>query len=179
MKQQTKQNLKFIGIGTGAGVINGLFGAGSGLLLVPMLSYIGETKSKTAHATTLGCVFFMCISGLIVYIANGVINYKLAIICSIGSLIGALIGTKLLKKLKNNIIDLIFSIILVFAGIFMIILKWLIFSFCYNLNYKHHCFVTLTTFYNFFENFKSFLYYSLFLYFSITLYKEILCRAFL
>ena len=123
MKKQTKQNLKFVGIGLGAGIINGLFGAGSGLLLVPMLSYIGGTKSKTSHATTLGCVFFMCLSGLVVYIANGVINYKLVVICSIGSLIGALVGTKLLKRLKNNIIDLIFSVVLVLAGVLMIILK--------------------------------------------------------
>ena len=83
----TKENLIFIGIGALSGVINGLFGAGAGLLLVPMIIYAGKLPTKKAHATTLACVTFMSISGLIVYIANGVVNYKLAIICLIGSLV--------------------------------------------------------------------------------------------
>lgn len=123
MSEKVKNNLKFISVGSLAGIINGLFGAGAGLLLVPLITYTGNIPSKKAHATTLGCVAFMCISSLIVYIAKGVIDYKLAIICSIGSLIGALIGTKLLKNLKNNIIDLIFAIIMIISGIVMIVLK--------------------------------------------------------
>ena len=119
----TKENLIFMGIGSLAGIINGLFGAGAGLLLVPMINYAGKLPTKKAHATTLACVTFMCISGLIVYISNGVVDYKLAIICAIGSLIGSLVGTKLLKNLRNNIIDIIFSCILILAGVFMIIIK--------------------------------------------------------
>ena len=119
----TKQNLILMGVGALAGIINGLFGAGAGLLLVPLITYAGKLKAKQAHATTLACVTMISISGLIVYIVNKVVDYKLLIFCVIGSLIGSLIGTKLLKGLKNNIIDLIFSCILVIAGIFMIVIK--------------------------------------------------------
>lgn len=113
--------LKLVGIGVISGSINGFFGAGGGLLLVPMITIFNKNDSKTAHATTLFCVMFMCIASSIVYFVNRQINFKLILICGIGGLIGSLIGTKLLKKLKNNIIDLVFSIVLIVAGLFMII----------------------------------------------------------
>lgn len=113
--------LKLIGVGTVSGLINGFFGAGGGLLLVPMISCVNKDNSKVSHATTLACVLFMCIAGSVIYFIKNEIDYKLILVCGIGSLIGSLIGTKLLKKLKNNIIDLVFSFVLILAGICMII----------------------------------------------------------
>ncbi len=113
--------LKLVGVGTVAGLINGFFGAGGGLLLVPMISFVQKDDSKVAHATTLACVLFMCIASSIIYLVKKEVNFKLILVCGIGSLIGSFIGTKLLKKLKNNIIDLIFSLVLVCAGVCMIV----------------------------------------------------------
>ena len=123
MKNKNKflDALKLIGIGIISGLINGFFGAGGGLLLVPMISYIKKDDSKMAHATTLACVLFMCLASSVIYFVKNEVDYKLLLVCGIGSLIGGLIGTKLLKKLKNNIIDLIFSFVLIIAGICMII----------------------------------------------------------
>lgn len=113
--------LKLVGVGVLSGLINGFFGAGAGLLLVPLITYVKKDESKMAHATTLVCVMFMCVASSIIYYVKKQIDYKLILVCGIGSLIGSLIGTKLLKKLKNNIIDLVFSCVLVIAGICMII----------------------------------------------------------
>ena len=113
--------LKYIGVGLCAGFINGFFGAGGGLLLVPLISSAGNVESKVAHATTLACVLFMCVSSSVVYIIKKQIDYQLIIFCGIGSVAGSLLGTKLLKKLKNNVIDLVFSVVLVIAGVSMIL----------------------------------------------------------
>ncbi len=121
-KNKILEILKLAGIGVLSGLVNGFFGAGGGLLLVPMITYAEKDESKKAHATTLVCVMFMCIASSVVYFVKKQIDLKLILVCGIGSLIGALIGTKLLKKLKNNIIDLVFSLVLVLAGICMIIL---------------------------------------------------------
>lgn len=125
VKQSKKKKfLKYFslfGVGTVAGFVNGFFGAGGGLLLVPMITFVGKVKSKTAHATTLMCVLFMCIASSIMYFIKREIDYKLVLLCTIGGLVGSLAGTKLLQKLKNNFIDLIFSFILVAAGVLMII----------------------------------------------------------
>ena len=55
------------------------------------------------------------------FIVKKQLNFKLILVCLIGSLTGSLIGTKLLKNLKNNIIDLVFSLVLILAGVCMII----------------------------------------------------------
>jgi uncharacterized membrane protein YfcA len=113
--------LKLVGVGIVAGFINGFFGAGGGLLLVPLISYVGHKNSKVAHATTLGCVLVMCLASSVFYFVKKQVDFKLWLVCGIGSLIGGFVGTKLLKKLKNNVIDLIFSVVLMIAGVCMII----------------------------------------------------------
>ena len=124
MKEKTKNILKvfeLIGVGVLAGFVNGFFGAGGGLLLVPMISYAAKDDAKTAHATTLMCVLFMCIASSIIYFIKKQLDFKLILVCGIGSIIGSLVGTKLLRKLKNKVIDLVFAVVLVIAGICMII----------------------------------------------------------
>ncbi len=120
-KRKFLRVLSFVGVGLVAGFINGFFGAGGGLLLVPLISMVGKTESKIAHATTLACVLFMCVSSSIIYIVKKQVDYTLILYCGIGSVLGSLVGTKLLKKLKNNIIDLIFSVVLMVAGVCMIV----------------------------------------------------------
>lgn len=120
-KHKFLEILKLVGVGTLSGLTNGFFGAGGGLLLVPMISFVQKDDSKVAHATTLVCVMFMCIASSVIYFVKKQFDFKFLIVCGIGSLVGSLIGTKLLKKLKNNIIDLVFSLVLVAAGVCMII----------------------------------------------------------
>lgn len=120
-KEKILEVLKLVGVGVLAGVVNGFFGAGGGLLIVPLFSMVCKLDSKTTHATTLGCVLFMCISSSIIYFVKHELDFKLILVCGIGSFVGSLIGTKLLKNLKNNVIDLVFSMVLIIAGVSMIL----------------------------------------------------------
>ena len=125
MKKETKgkffEVVKLVGVGLVSGFINGFFGAGGGLLLVPMISYARKDDAKTSHATTLVCVLCMCLASSVFYFIKKQVDYKLSFVCTIGGITGSLIGTKLLKKLKNNVIDLVFSFVLMIAGVLMII----------------------------------------------------------
>lgn len=125
MKKETKgkffEVIKLVGVGLVSGFINGFFGAGGGLLLVPMISYARKDDAKTSHATTLVCVLCMCLASSVFYFIKKQVDYKLFFVCTIGGIAGSLIGTKLLKKLKNNVIDLVFSFVLMIAGVLMII----------------------------------------------------------
>lgn len=118
----TVKYFKFILIGIFSGAMNGFFGTGGGLALVPLCKYIGKLDTKKSHATTLTCIWLMCICGSLVYLSNNVFDIKLIFVCLAGSVFGSLIGTKLMKNLKGIIIDLIFSIAIICAGIFMIVL---------------------------------------------------------
>ena len=120
-KEKLKRGLKLSLIGIISGIVNGFFGAGGGLIIVPMLKKFDRKNSKIVHATTLGCVMFMCLSSSVVYFLEGCIDYKLVLFCTIGSLIGSVVAVKLLKNLKNAYIDLIFSCVLIVAGLSLII----------------------------------------------------------
>lgn len=121
-KNKTKQTLILLSVGLGSGLINGLFGAGSGLLLVPLIKLVTKLEDKKVHATTLSCVMLMCVVSSVVYFVNGQVDYGLTLWCLIGSLCGAIIGTFVLQKLKNKIISLMFSGVLVIAGVMMFLL---------------------------------------------------------
>ena len=126
VKSKTKKQifgiLKLIGIGIFAGGINGFFGAGGGLLIVPLISFVEKVDSKTSHATTVATVMLMCVSSSVIYFVKKQIDFWIVLWCAIGSVCGSLIGIILLKKLKNKVIDLMFSLVLVTAGILMIVL---------------------------------------------------------
>lgn len=121
-KFETKQILLLILVGVLGGAVNGLFGAGAGLLLVPFIKIVSKLEEKKVHATTLGCVMIMCVSSSIVFLVNKQIDFKLTLWCFIGSLAGAILGTMLLQKFKNNVINFIFSGLLVAAGVLMIVI---------------------------------------------------------
>ena len=117
-----KQVLFLMGVGLVGGVVNGLFGAGAGLLLVPLISVTSKLEEKKTHATTLACVMLMCVVSSIVFIVNKQVDYKLTMWCLFGSIAGAILGTFLLQKFKNRVINLIFSAILIIAGVLMFVL---------------------------------------------------------
>lgn len=121
-KLKAKRIILLILVGVLGGTINGLFGAGAGLLLVPLIKLVSKLDDKKVHATTLGCVMLMCISSSVVFFVNKQIDFKLTLWCFIGSLAGAILGTVLLQKFKNKVINLIFSGLLIVAGVLMIVI---------------------------------------------------------
>lgn len=121
-KYSVKQVLLLICVGVFGGLVNGLFGAGAGLLLVPLIKLVTKLDEKKIHATTLASVMLMCIASSVVFFVHKQINFKLTVWVLIGSLGGAILGTFLLQKFKNKIINLIFSCLLVVAGVLMIVI---------------------------------------------------------
>ena len=111
-KIHKKQIVIFLLIGLFGGVVNGLFGAGAGLLLVPMIKKVEGVEDKVAHATTLACVMMMCVVSSVVFWVNNQVELSVLLPCLLGSLVGSVFGTFLLQKIKNKCINLIFSFIL-------------------------------------------------------------------
>ncbi len=102
------------------GAINGLFGAGGGMLAVPVLTYLLDLDEKSAHATAIAIILPLCAISSIVYGVS--IDYDLLVIIPtvIGVMIGSFIGAKLLKKLSDNVLAFLFYGLMLFAGFKMI-----------------------------------------------------------
>ena len=102
------------------GFINGIFGGGGGMLCVPLLKMFLGLDDKKAHASAVLVMAIISIPTLIIYITTIQISWISAIFLSLGVLFGGLIGGALLKKLKNDVINIIFIIIMFVAGFKMI-----------------------------------------------------------
>lgn len=115
------QVILLILLGIFVGFANGFLGAGGGMLLVPCAIAILKMDTKVAHATAILIILPICVASGIIYILKGGFDFNVFLPCIIGTLIGGILGTFLLSKLKNDIITLIFSLVMISAGVIMII----------------------------------------------------------
>ena len=103
---------------TGAisGAVNGIFGGGGGMIVVPMLSKLLGYKEKEAHATAILIILPLSIASGLLYFVFGNFDFLAGLPVLIGVLIGGVVGAILLSKLSSKWIVLIFSIIMAIAG---------------------------------------------------------------
>ena len=120
-KLTKKQIILALISGAAVGFINGFLGAGGGMLVVPLLRLIFKQNPKVAHSTAVLVILPVCVVSSIVYLISKQINFSVLWPVAIGVFAGGLIGTFLLAKLKSNVITLLFSFIMIGAGVFIII----------------------------------------------------------
>lgn len=117
-------NKKIIILGLISGVfigfINGFFGGGGGMIVVPILYYLFKLPEKVSHATALFIILPLSIVGSIIYIIKGGILTLNLLYSGIGFLVGGIIGALLLKKTSNKALRIIFASIMLIAGIRML-----------------------------------------------------------
>lgn len=121
--KQKNKNRVFLAVFTGAsaGLINGLFGGGGGMIVVPMLSSLLNFESKKAHATAILIILPLSIVSGIMYFLFGNFNFNAGIPVTIGTIIGGVLGALLLAKLSNRWVVYIFCVIMAIAGVKMLL----------------------------------------------------------
>jgi uncharacterized membrane protein YfcA len=118
--KDTEFNLKNTLIGLFSGFVNGLFGSGGGILLVPIFNNLVNTEEQKSHATALAIIFFLTTTSSIFYVSSGVYDTSLTIKVGIGSIIGGYIGAKLLSKVNGKFLRITFGLIMVIAALRMV-----------------------------------------------------------
>lgn len=118
-----KQNhlLLVLILGAIIGFINGFFGGGGGMICVPVLSSILKLPEKMAHATTILIILPMSLFSLGIYFFKSSLDFLGAIPIVVGFVVGGIIGAVALKKISNEILKIIFDIIILIAGVLSII----------------------------------------------------------
>jgi len=112
--------IKKIFIGLIAGLVNGFFATGGGMILVPAFVYLLDMDDKIARGTSILCVLPMVISSSIFYYKSNYIDWNISILCAIGGVFGGYIGAKLLKKIPKNILKITFICFLIYVSYTMI-----------------------------------------------------------
>lgn len=103
------------------GFVNGLFGAGGGMILIPILQKFFNTELKKSHATTTAIILPLCISSSFIMIKNFQLNWSMVILISLGGIVGGFIGANFLNKISNSNLKKIFTVFIIIAAIKMIL----------------------------------------------------------
>ncbi len=119
--EKLKKNSFLFFLGGIIGIINGFFGGGGGMVCVPVLENILKYPEKEAHATAISIIFPLSLLSTIIYVFNGKVQSLLLCLVGGGVIIGGIIGSFLLKILPPKVVAIVFSILMIFAGVRMII----------------------------------------------------------
>ena len=109
---------KLVLCGAVIGFINSLFGAGGGMVCVPLLKKCGLDQ-KAAQATTISIILPLSIVTAVIYLLKGYVKISDATIFVIPGFCGAIAGCTVFRKLSNNMLCKIFALFMLWAGIRM------------------------------------------------------------
>ena len=114
-----KNKAKLIATGGAVGLINGFMGGGGGIFVVLALTLIVKMQQKYAHATAILIILPVSVVSAIVYIAGGHVNWLMTLFATIGVVAGGIVGAFALKKINDKWLRLVFSVVLLLAGVRM------------------------------------------------------------
>lgn len=99
------------------GLVNGFFGAGGGMLLVPLLTGLCRVEDKKAFATSVAIILPICLTSLAVYLLRGSGDVAATIPYLIGGLAGGVLGGLLFGKLKPALLHKALGALIVWGGV--------------------------------------------------------------
>ena len=103
----TKGKLSLGAAGCAAGAVNGIFGGGGGMIVVPLLTSVGQKPPLVSLASA------------VVYLVGGWFDAELFIAVSIGVVLGGAAGAKLLGSITPAAATVAFAAVMFAAGVRM------------------------------------------------------------
>ena len=102
--------------GAAAGLINGFFGAGGGMVLVPMLIRFGKLEDKKAFSSAISIILPLCLVSIAVYWIQGGLALASSLPYLIGGLAGGLLGGMLFRKLTPQFLHKALGLVILWGG---------------------------------------------------------------
>lgn len=116
MKKKTKKTLTAMGFGTAVGIVNGMFGAGGGMIAVPLLKKLGLDQ-KNAHANAVAVILPITVFSAVLYLIKDYVDISQSFDFIPTGVIGSLLGTVIIRKISPVWLKRIFGGFMVYAGI--------------------------------------------------------------
>ena len=116
LNEKLSKNLRYGGAGVAVGVINGMFGAGGGMLAVPLLKRVGLTQ-REAHANAVAVILPVSVLTAVFYLARGNVNISDSLPFIPTGLIGAYLATLIIKRISPVWLKRIFGGFMIYAGV--------------------------------------------------------------
>lgn len=87
-----------LAIGAVGGLLSGLFGVGGGILMVPLLLWLGGLDQRRAATTSLAAIVPTSLVGALSYLARGEVDLLVAALVAAGGVAGSWAGSWLLRR---------------------------------------------------------------------------------
>lgn len=100
------------------GFVNALFGAGGGLVAVPLFRS-DNLSQKNAQAAAISVILPLTVISTAIYIFKGYFSLEDALGYVPFGIIGSLIGPVLIKKIPDKALRKIFALFMIYSGISM------------------------------------------------------------
>lgn len=112
-----KERLGLIIAGAGAGLVAGLFGAGGGLVLVPLLGLLTGLKNQEVFAVSLSIILPVCLVSIAVTVMAAGIDFASALPYLPGSALGGLAAGIWGRKIPAQWLHRGLGLLIVWGGI--------------------------------------------------------------
>lgn len=103
--------------GLAAGAVNGLFGAGGGMVLVPLLSLSGNLEEDSIFSSSIAIILPICLVSLAATAITGTVAWSEALPWLFGSAAGGFLAAKLGQKIPALWLHRGLGILIIYGGV--------------------------------------------------------------
>lgn len=100
-----------------AGAVNGFFGGGGGMALVPLLAGWCGLGQRRAFATSVAVILPLCVLSAGIYLFRGGLDLPAALPYLLGGLLGGWLGGRLFQNLSMDWLRRGFGLLLLYGGV--------------------------------------------------------------
>ena len=111
---------KYIGgifAGLGAGVVAGLFGAGGGMVLVPLLTLLTPMEEEEIFPSSITIILPICLVALTITAITGTVDFRTALPYLFGSAAGGFLAGKWGQKIPVKWLHRGLGILILWGGV--------------------------------------------------------------
>ena len=121
MKQENVSLWKCLLAGLAAGFVNGFFGAGGGMVLVPLLIWLVGLPDKLAFSSAISIILPLCVVSLVIYGRHDMLPLSDALPSLIGGAGGGVLAGLWFQKVPAKWLHLALGALILLGGVRLLI----------------------------------------------------------
>lgn len=112
-----KKYLGSVTAGVCAGAVNGLFGAGGGMVLVPLLTWLTKFDDKEVFPASVSIILPICLVSLALTFGSGTVPWNTAVPYLVGSTAGGILAGIFGKRIPTLWLHRILGVLILWGGV--------------------------------------------------------------
>ena len=121
MKQENVSLWKCLLAGLAAGFVNGFFGAGGGMVLVPLLIWLVGLPDKLAFSSAISIILPLCVVSLVIYGRHDMLPLSDALPYLLGGAGGVVLAGRCFQKVPAKWLHLALGVVIFLGGVRLLI----------------------------------------------------------